>query len=212
MLLLNVCIWYCSNLVTQGLIFRSSKHSQSMLTSAETWLLNPLGRQILHFPIGIAAEQPHYVPVKKSWEKKEMVSVLVKNVNSQSQRSQSTPVKSWHPDPSELCKEKHTGGVEVVINTNSKTRNWFMNCSSDWRTSLSSQLKKSRCCSCFTGCKYMTCLQKLFLMSFSAWTLPAPQLTPPGLSFRALTTLTVTLTGKNPNFLLKHFKTWKFLP
>lgn len=108
------------------------------------------------------------------------------------------------------CNAKHTGGVEVVINTNSKPKIWFMNSSSDWRTSPISQLKASRC---FTGCKYTTCLQKSLSGPLLSPEPPcSPQGTPPGLSFRACTTLTVTLPGKNPNFLLKHFKTWTFLP
>lgn len=75
-----------------------------MLTSAETWLLNPLESQILHFPIGTAAEQP----VKKSWGKKEVTAMLlVKNANSQSQRSQA-PL--WNPDILILqsCARKNT--------------------------------------------------------------------------------------------------------
>jgi len=39
---------------------------KSTLTSAETSLLNTLESQILHFPTGIAAELPHYVPFKNS--------------------------------------------------------------------------------------------------------------------------------------------------
>lgn len=91
------------------LISLRARFSEVPSTHSPCWLLqkvfNTWWSQILHFPIGRAAQQPHYAPLKKSWGEKKRTGLFqcwLRNANSQSQTS--SPMKQsstgstyrWH--------------------------------------------------------------------------------------------------------------------
>lgn len=82
------------------LISLRARFSEVPSTHSPCWLLqkvfNTWGSQILHFPIGRAAQQPHYAPLKQSWGGKKRTGLLqcwLRNANSQSQRR---PAALWN--------------------------------------------------------------------------------------------------------------------